>query len=138
MDEEGYATVVEGEYVALNNGIGYVSLQSAIDAVPTGETITLLCDVTESVVIPEGKEVTIDLNGKTITNIDGKHTITNNGTLTISGEGTVDNVSHGKAALYNNGVAVLNGGVYSRSLEAGTATGANGNSWYTIFNLVNH
>ena len=46
----------------------------------------------------------------------------------------MDNVSHGKAALYNNGVAVLNGGVYSRSLEAGTATGANGNSWYTIFN----
>ena len=134
VDEEGYATVVDGEYVALNNGIGYVSLQSAIDAVPTGETITLLCDVIESVVIPEGKEVTIDLNGKTITNIDGQHTITNNGTLTISGEGTVDNVSHGKAALYNNGVAVLNGGVYSRSLEAGTATGANGNSWYTIFN----
>lgn len=134
VDEEGYATVVEGKYVALNNGIGYVSLQSAIDAVPTGETITLLCGVTESVVIPEGKEVTIDLNGKTITNIDGKHTITNNGTLTIAGEGTVDNVSHGKAALYNNGVAVLNGGVYSRSLEAGTATGANGNSWYTIFN----
>ena len=134
VDEEGYATVVEGKYVALNNGIGYVSLQSAIDAVPTGETITLLCDVTESVVIPEGKEVTIDLNGKTITNIDGQHTITNNGTLTIAGEGTVDNVSHGKAALYNNGVAVLNGGVYSRSLEAGTATGANGNSWYTIFN----
>ena len=134
VDEEGYATVVEGEYVALNNGIGYVSLQSAIDAVPTGETITLLCDVTESVVIPEGKEVTIDLNGKTIINIDGQHTITNNGTLTIEGVGTVDNVSHGKAALYNNGVAVLNGGVYSRSLEAGTATGANGNSWYTIFN----
>ena len=134
VDEEGYATVVEGEYVALNNGIGYVSLQSAIDAVPTGETITLLCDVTESVVIPEGKEVTIDLNGKTITNIDGQHTITNNGTLTISGEGTVNNVSHARAALYNNGVAVLNGGVYSRSLEAGTATGANGNSWYTIFN----
>ena len=134
VDEEGYATVVEGEYVALNNGIGYVSLQSAIDAVPTGETITLLCDVTESVVIPEGKEVTIDLNEKTITNIDGQHTITNNGTLTIEGVGTVDNVSHGKAALYNNGVAVLNGGVYSRSLEAGTATGANGNSWYTIFN----
>ena len=134
VDEEGYATVVEGEYVALNSGIGYVSLQSAIDTVPTGETITLLCDVTESVVIPEGKEVTIDLNGKTITNIDGQHTITNNGTLTIAGEGTVDNVSHGKAALYNNGVAVLNGGVYSRSLEAGTATGANGNSWYTIFN----
>ena len=134
VDEEGYATVVKGEYVALNNGIGYVSLQSAIDAVPTGETITLLCDVTESVVIPEGKEVTIDLNGKTIINIDGQHTITNNGTLTIAGEGTVDNVSHGKAALYNNGVAVLNGGVYSRSMEAGTATGANGNSWYTIFN----
>ena len=134
VDEEGYATVVEGEYVALNNGIGYVSLQSAIDEVPTGETITLLCNVTESVVIPEGKEVTIDLNGKTITNIDGQHTITNNGTLTIAGVGTVDNVSHGKAALYNNGVAVLNGGVYSRSLEAGTATGANGNSWYTIFN----
>ena len=43
-----------------------------------------LSDVTESIEIAAGKNITIDLNGKTLTNTDGKHTIENNGTLTVT------------------------------------------------------
>lgn len=112
------------------------TLQNRIDAGET--TITLTENVTESITIPKGKTVTLNLNGKTLTNEAGKDTITValGGTLTIEGTGTVDNVSHGRAAVYNNGTVTINGGTFTRSLEAGTADpdSANGNSWYTICN----
>lgn len=31
----------------------------------------------------------------------------------------MDNVSHGKACIYNNGTVILNGGTYIRSKENG-------------------
>lgn len=114
------------------------TLQSRIDAGET--TITLTENVTESITIPAGKTVTLNLNGNTLTNEADKDTITValGGTLTIEGTGTVDNVSHGRAAVYNNGTVTINGGTYTRSAEKGTGkTGednANGNSWYTICN----
>ena len=55
-----------------------------------------------TIVIEEGKTLTLDLNGHTLTNTDGRHTIENHGTLTIidgKGNGTVDNISHGHAAI---------------------------------------
>ena len=71
-----------------------------------GKTVQLLQDVTASITIESGKTVTLDLNGKTLTNEDGKHTITNNGKLTIvdtsaAKSGKVDNVTHGKGAVVN-------------------------------------
>lgn len=107
------------------------SLQNEINA---GGTATLENDITASVTVPEGVTVILDLNGFTLTNEAGKHTITNNGTLTITGAGTVDNVSHGKAALFNDGTATIAGGTFTRSAEAGTAGTANGNSWYVVCN----
>lgn len=77
------------------------------------------------------------MNGHTLTNTDGRHTIENHGTLTIEGNGTVDNISHGHAAIYNypEGTVTLNGGTYTRSKEAGSAANTSGgNSWYTIKN----
>ena len=67
------------------------------------------------------------------------NTITNNGTLTIEdsvGGGVVDNVSHGRAAIYNNGtIAEIKGGKFTRSVDNSTdATSAKGNSWYVVFN----
>ena len=103
------ALAAEGN-VAEVNGQGYSTLQAAINAVQTAGTVKLLENVTESVTIPAGATITLDLNGKTLVNSavaqdntvpDGerKHTITNNGTLTIEdsvGGGVVDNVSHGR------------------------------------------
>lgn len=100
-------------------------------------SVKLTADTQKDVVIPANTTVTLDLNGHNLTNVSG-HTITNNGNLTVTGNGTVDNISHGKAALYNNtgATATLNGGTFTRSAEAGTASpdSANGNSWYTVKN----
>ena len=143
------ALAAEGD-VAKVNGQGYSTLQSAIDAAQNGGTVKLLENVTESVTIPADATITLDLNGKTLVNSavaqgstvpDGerKHTITNNGTLTIEdsvGGGVVDNVSHGRAAIYNNDtIAEIKGGKFTRSVDNSTdATSAKGNSWYVVFN----
>lgn len=110
-------------------------LKAAIEAAEAGETIKLDADITGDVVVPEGVNITIDLNGKKITNSVG-HTIMNNGTLTIEGEGTVDNITHGKAALYNKGTVTLNGGTFDRTQENGQSDSSSGdNSYYTIKNV---
>lgn len=118
---------------------GTFSDLSALDYLASGATVTvkLAADTTKDVTIPAGATVTLDLNGHKLTNASG-HTITNNGNLTVTGSGTVDNITHAKAALYNNtgATATLNGGTFTRSAETGTANpnSANGNSWYTVKN----
>lgn len=110
------------------------TLQAALDDANVS-TIILGDDVTYSVTVPAGRTVMLDLNDHTLTNDPDKHTITNNGTLTITGQGAVDNVSHARAALYNDGGdATIAGGTFTRSAEAGTPDGANGNSWYVVYN----
>ena len=108
-------------------------------AVANDGEVTLGDNITASITIPAGKTVTLNLNGKTLTNETGKDTIyvEMGGKLTIEGTGTVDNVSHGCAAIFNNGTVILNGGTYTRSKEVGTGkdpNSDNGNSWYTICN----
>lgn len=113
----------------------YDTLQAAINAASDGgNTVVLLKDLTESITIDSGKTITLDLNGNKLTNTAGQHTITNNGTLTIIGTGTVDNVTHQRAAIVNNGTATLNGGTYTRSNENSdnNKEDAKGNSFYTI------
>lgn len=127
----------------------YKTLAEAVSAADNN-TVTLLKNTVEDVVIPAGKIVTLDLNGKKIVNSTTaqdskvandarKHTITNNGTLTIMdsvGGGVVDNVSHGRAALYNNGtITEIKGGKFTRSVDNSTdSESANGNSWYVVYN----
>lgn len=116
------------------------SLPPAVD-----DVITLTEDVTLTVpfTVAQNEKVTIDLKGHKITNASGQHTIVNNGTLIINDSsenhtGVVDNVSHGKAAIYNNpsGNVTLNGGTYDRSHEAGSDAYTNGgNSFYTLKNF---
>ena len=121
--------------VAEVDGTKYQTLQAAIDNAD-GKTVTLLYNVTESVTIPSGKTVTIDLGEYTITNAGNNHTITNNGNLTIQGNGKVDNIVHGKWALVNNkcGIANITGGTFTRSQEKGVSGSSGGNSWYVIDN----
>ena len=129
LDETNGVAEVGGKY--------YASLQKAVDNAGKGETVTLLQNTAEDIVIPERAELTLNLNGKTLTNHED-HTITNKGTLTITGGGTVDNVTHARAAIQNEpgGNVVLNGGAYTRSKENGqNAEASGGNSYY---NIVNH
>ena len=103
---EGYSTKQEDENYTVMGPVAaigehnYATLSVAVEAAGN-KTVTLLKDVTEDLVIPADKTVTLNLNGKKLTNVSS-NTITNNGTLTITGEGTVDNVTHAKAAVWNN------------------------------------
>ena len=116
------------------------ALPAAVDGVITLENGTYVMseDTTATIKVPNGKNATLDLNGKTLTNETGEHTIIveNGATLTITGNGIVDNVSHGKGAIVNSGEVTLNGGTFKRSAEKGTysSNGNGGNSWYTIAN----
>lgn len=139
---EGYSTKQEDENYTVMGPVAaigehnYATLSVAVEAAGN-KTVTLLKDVTEDLVIPADKTVTLNLNGKKLTNVSS-NTITNNGTLTITGEGTVDNVTHAKAAIYNKGTVTLNGGTYDRSNEDGVdADNAGTNTYYTILNHGN-
>ena len=63
----------------------YTSLSAAISAASDEQTVTLLKDTTESVVIPANRTVTFDLNGNKLTAPTDKRydAIVNYGTLTI-------------------------------------------------------
>ena len=118
-----------------------VTLQDKIeDAIRNNRTYALDDYDSGTIVIGKNQVLTLDLNGHTLTNTDGRHTIENHGTLTITdskGNGTVDNISHGRGAIYNypEGTVILNGGTYTRSNEKGSDADTNGgNSWYTIKN----
>ena len=120
----------EGETL-VNEVNSAAALSSVLGNVADEAYIRLGASFAADVVIPEGKTITFDLNGKTLTNVKD-HTILNYGTLIITDTpgGVVDNVTHQKGALFNLGTATLLGGEYTRSLENSST-----NSWYAIKNL---
>lgn len=144
-----FTVVAQDMFVTVSDEQGnvlsvYKSLSAAIAAAGEGQTVALLDDVTESVTVPDGKNLTLDLAGHKLTNTDGQHTVTVNegAKLTVTDSsvgkaGVIDNVSHGKAALFNDqdGTVVLNGGTFNRSKENGfSAVQSGGNSFYTLQN----
>ena len=102
---EGYAPVAnaDGTYsvavpVAQIGGTVFTSLQAAIDAAQDGDTVQLLGDVEQNSQLAIGKNITLDLNGRTIRNtvdIWSKNanailSIKNGAKVTITGNGTID------------------------------------------------
>lgn len=123
------------------------TLQEKITAAKNGDTVSLSEDETGSITVPNGKTITLDLAGHKLTNTADSHTVTveKGATLTVmdSSEaktGTIDNTSHQKGAVVNNGTFVLNSGNLTRSQEASKydeekqSDIANGNSWYVVLN----
>ena len=87
---------------------------------------------TNNFVIPEGKDVTLDLNGFTLTGGDS-HAILNRGTLRIknsSGDGKIVASKADTSALRNGdgAVCVIDGGTFTR-------TNAADNKWHTVENF---
>lgn len=102
-----------------------------------GGAYTLTKDLEGDFTISATAEVTINLDGYKITNKVGDTFTVNQGSkLTINGNGTVDNVTHQKACIYNNGTVVLNGGTYTRSKENGKNSADSGSNSY--YNILNH
>ncbi len=94
----------------------------------SGGEVTLSEDFTGNFTVAEGKNVTINLNGKTISNSESDKatfTVAEGATLTINGEGNITNTASGKPAIENNGTLTVNGGTFSGvasaiELRAGT------------------
>ena len=92
--------VEPAKYVAEVNGNKYDSLAEAFAAAKDGATVTLLADIelSESINIPEGAVITLDLAGYTIAGIDTTTKsfglINNRGTLTVK-----DSIGGGKITL---------------------------------------
>ena len=114
----------------------YATLAKAVKAAEDGDTIKLISDTLENIVIAKGQDITIDLNGFTLSggtdkNEDGENTankdkpaILNNGTLTIKdsdGDGMIkrDDDGVGSDSYYvidNQGTMTIKGGtIYNNS-----------------------
>ena len=104
----------DGTY-GVASGVAYVAgksfdtLQAAIDAAQDGEIVTLLADATEDVTVAAGKNIALDLGGKTLTNTNANP---KQATLTIA---------QGATATVKNG-SVIGGTSYYTIQNNGTAT----------------
>lgn len=119
--EKAVAAVVEPS----GDVVTFAKLADAL-AAADGATVRLLTDVTESVVIPADKTITLDLAGHTLSGgtAKGKAAITNNGALTIKdssadGSGRIIREDNGQPSYYvidNQGtMTVESGTVYNNS-----------------------
>lgn len=143
-----------GDVSALSNGVAalitasgtqqFGSVQEAINAAPDGAaaTVQLQGDSVESITIPAGKNITLDLHNQTLTGNFDSSVVINNGTLAIADsyipdpgapeaskgpKGTIcDDGILETATLVNNGVLTVSGGiisgVHSRSIVKNNAT----------------
>lgn len=103
----------------------YATVQAAIEGTTGDQTIELIANSSESITIPAGRKITLNLGGFTLSEAAGNDTIANKGGLVITGSGKVQNTSSGKGALVNypGATATLNGGTFTAD------------KWYTIKNL---
>ena len=94
QNADGTFGVKVGQYVAEVNGAKYATLTEAIDAATNDQTVKLLADAAEDVVI--SKSITLDLGGKTLTNTNGgKATISvTGGTVTVKNGSVVGGTSY--------------------------------------------
>ena len=114
--------------VANVDGVECATVEAVNNAIKNSESktveIKLLNNANESINIPSGVTVTLDLKGKKIT-VTAGDAIVNKGTLTVKGNGEVSASASGSAAVANfpDASATLNGGTYISA------------NWYVIKNL---
>ena len=121
QNADGTYSVKEGKFVAEVGTTKYQTLAEAIDAAQDGQTVTLLADATEDVVI--SKSITLDLGGKTLTN-------TNAGNATISVKSGTVTVKNGNVVGGNDyyNIEVTKGSNANLTLTDVTATAGNNGS----------
>ena len=115
---DGTYGVKVGQYVAEVNGAKYATLADAVAAAQDGQTVRLLADATEDVVI--SKSITLDLGGKTLTN-------TNAGNATISVKSGTVTVKNGNVVGGNDyyNIEVTKGSNANLTLTDVAATAGN-------------
>ncbi len=105
----------------------YPTIAAAVGDAAAGDTITLVDNVAlaESVEIAAGKNVTIDLNGKTITGPSGGYAFSNAGEVTIENgtitgaSGVAENTADGASIAVSSGSYTATGDLFG-NVEGGT------------------
>ena len=108
------------------------TLQELINNATEPVSAKLEGNIAGSLTIPQDKNITLDLNGFTLTGGDS-HAILNRGTLCIkdsSGNGKIVASKANTSALRNAAVCVIDGGTFTRA-EGGD------NKWHTVENFGN-
>lgn len=129
------AVLADGPEVARMGDATYPTLQQAVDAAGTdAATITLLENTNETVTVRADKNITLDLNGKTVTGKDNAAVLVNGGSLTVQDSKATEGPAVGDdySVTYDSGVLeagadkhavqVYNGGNFV--LESGTVRSA--------------
>lgn len=137
-ETDNYGVATTENCVAKVGDIYYTALQDAIDAAQNGATVTLVKDVVTDKVIVVNKKITLNMNGKTLSNTkdlwanDGNWSLISvreGGDLTITGNGTLQakkddcfavDVQGGANLLIKNGTFV--GNIHAVYVFEGTAT----------------
>lgn len=122
--------------VAAIGSTQYDSIQDAVDAAGKGDVVTLIGDVylTETVNVAEGKDITLDLNGKKITVYKDEsagrslYAINNYGTFTL-----IDSVGNG--SITARGIQNLENG--NMTVESGKIIACDTNGGACIWNEAN-
>lgn len=119
---DGTYGVKAGAYVAQIGEVKYATLADAIAAAEAGQTVTLLANTTEDVII--NKNITLDLGGKTLTNTNADKatiSVSNGATATVKNGSVMGGTSY-----YN--IEVTKGSNANLTLEDVTATAGNTDS----------
>ena len=127
---------------AEGNKILYAELADAIADAQSGDTITLLDNVslTAPVTVPAGKAITLDLGDYTLSytsDVAGEAMITNNGELTVVGEGAIVYTYTGAAdSAYTKGNYTINnsGKLVIDGATVQNATAAMSHAYYAVNN----
>ena len=122
--------------VATIGSTQYNSIQAAVDAANKGDVIKLLSDVylTQTVEVSEGKDITLDLNGKAITVYKDQaagrslYAVNNYGTFTL-----IDSV--GSGSITARGIQNLENG--NMTVESGKIVSCDANGGACIWNEAN-
>ena len=147
--------VFDSSIVAVVDNKGYKTLADAVAAAQGGATVKLLKDVTEDVVIPAGKTITLDLNGKKLTvpsdcgiDVRGKDstlTITGNGEITcnktpicvsegavVIENGTINSDTDYCTYAKNGGTITVNGGTLTSTNAVLSGNNTTGNMNFIV------
>ena len=104
----GTCDVIVQTAVASIENTYYASLGDAINSTSSA-TVNLLIDTSENIVISEGKNITLNLNGKKLSGNDNtKEIVKNEGTLSIVGNGTIE--ADKTSGIYNLSIATIENG----------------------------
>ena len=125
----GLYTVTQGAYVAEINGTKYESLKDAVAAAQDGDTIVLLDDYDianeegNPWIVIDGKELTIDLDGNTLSSPDSVFVVKNGADVTVE-NGAMESTVNNDYAIYCYG----NGSKFTLADDASLdLTAASGN-----------